>query len=156
MKRTNKNMPGDDQTYYTLPDERDLAAQYLLLYEMSLPFGLDINNQINVDKSSTRLAHTIGIVSSKEVLPLDQNIRDWIKSNAPAIKGVTSGSPTLMFFNIGQRNNRSMLFGTSVALAAISIVLIVALRSFKIGIISVIPTLIPAAVGFGLWGVFVG
>jgi len=156
MKRLNKNMHGDDQTYYTLPDDRDLAAQYLLLYEMSLPFGLDINNQINVDKSSTRLAHTIGIVSSKEVLALDQNIRDWIKGNAPAIKGVTSGSPTLMFSNIGQRNNRSMLVGTSVALAAISIVLIVALRSFKIGIISVIPTLIPAAVGFGLWGIFVG
>jgi predicted RND superfamily exporter protein len=117
---------------------------------------LDIYNQINVDKSSTRLAHTLGIVSSKEVLPLDQNIRDWIKSNAPAIKGATSSSPTPMFPNIGQRNNRSMLFGTSVALAAISIVLIVALRSFKIGIISVILTLLPAAVGFGLWGIFVG
>lgn len=156
MKRLNKNMHGDDQAHYTLPDDRDLAAQYLLLYEMSLPFGLDINNQINIDKSSTKLAHTIGLISSKETLALDQHIRDWVKENAPTIKGVTSGSPTLMFSNIGQRNSRSMLLGTSVALAAISIILILALRSFKIGIISLIPNLIPAAVGFGLWGIFVG
>ncbi|MFP6781088.1 MAG: MMPL family transporter, partial [Gammaproteobacteria bacterium] len=156
MKRLNKNMHGDDQSYYELPDDRDLAAQYLLLYEMSLPFGLDINNQINVDKSSTRLAHTIDMVSSKEVLALDRKIRHWVDKNAPAITGVTSGSPTLMFSNIGQRNNRSMLLGTSLALAAISIILIIALRSLKIGLVSIIPTLIPAAVGFGLWGIFVG
>ena len=156
MKRLHKNMHGDDQAYYTLPDDRELAAQYLLLYEKSVPFGLDINNQINVDKSSTKLAHTIGLISSKETLALDQDIRDWVKGNAPTIKGVTSGSPTLMFSNIGQRNSRSMLLGTSVALAAISIILILALRSFKIGIISLIPNLIPAAVGFGLWGIFVG
>ncbi|MBW2149898.1 MAG: MMPL family transporter, partial [Deltaproteobacteria bacterium] len=53
MKRLNKNMHGDDKSYYRIPERRDLAAQYLLLYEMSLPFGLDLNNQINVDKSAT-------------------------------------------------------------------------------------------------------
>jgi predicted RND superfamily exporter protein len=55
MKRLNKNMHGDDDFYYRVPEQRDLAAQYLLLYEMSLPFGLDLNNQINVDKSATRM-----------------------------------------------------------------------------------------------------
>ncbi len=156
MKRLNKNMHGDDDEYYVLPAERELAAQYLLLYEMSLPYGLDINNQIDVDKSATKLAHTIGTISSKDTLALDRRIRAWIEENAPSIKGVRSGSPTLMFSNIGQRNSRAMLLGTSVALAAISIILILALRSLKIGLISLIPNLIPAAVGFGLWGIFVG
>jgi len=36
MKRLNMNMHGDDSAYYRIPDERDLAAQYTLLYEMSL------------------------------------------------------------------------------------------------------------------------
>lgn len=156
MKRLNKNMHGDDDSYYVLPDERDLAAQYLLLYELSLPYGLDINNQINVDKSSTKLAHTIALLSSKETLALDNEIRAWVKENTTTITAVKSGSPTLMFSNIGQRNSRAMLFGTTVALAAISIILIMALRSFKIGLTSLIPNLVPAAVGFGLWGIFVG
>ncbi|MFT4583986.1 MAG: putative RND superfamily exporter protein [Gammaproteobacteria bacterium] len=156
MKRLNKNMHGDEDGHYTLPDDRRLAAQYLLLYEMSLPYGLDINNQINVDKSATKLAHTIGLISSKAALGLDKSVHKWVKDNAPSIKRVISGSPTLMFSNIGQRNSRTMLLGTSAALAAISVILVVALRSFKIGMVSLIPNLVPAAVGFGLWGIFVG
>jgi len=39
MKRLNMNMHGDDSAYYRIPDERDLAAQYTLLYEMSLPIN---------------------------------------------------------------------------------------------------------------------
>jgi predicted RND superfamily exporter protein len=61
-----------------------------------------------------------------------------------------------MFAYIGQRNIRSMLLGTSVALVLISLVLIVALRSFKIGVVSLIPNLAPAAMGFGLWGLVSG
>ena len=48
LKRLNRNMHGDDDAYYKLPESRELAAQYLLLYELSLPYGLDLNNQINV------------------------------------------------------------------------------------------------------------
>ncbi|MFT4562902.1 MAG: putative RND superfamily exporter protein [Gammaproteobacteria bacterium] len=156
MKRLNKNMHGDEEGHYTLPENRELAAQYLLLYEMSLPYGLDINNQINVDKSATKIAHTIGTISSKSVLALDKDVHAWVKENAPSIKRVISGSPTLMFSNIGQRNSRTMLLGTSAALAAISIILVLALRSIKIGTVSLVPNLVPAAVGFGLWGIFVG
>ncbi|MDH5356980.1 MAG: MMPL family transporter, partial [Gammaproteobacteria bacterium] len=55
FKRLNRSMHGDDESYYRLPEQRELAAQYLLLYEMSLPYGLDLNNQINIDKSATRM-----------------------------------------------------------------------------------------------------
>ena len=67
MKRLSKNMHGDDPAYYAVPESRELAAQYLLLYEMSLPYGLDLNNQINVDKSATRLTVTLDNISAREV-----------------------------------------------------------------------------------------
>jgi len=44
FKRLNRSMHGDDPSWYQLPDQRNLAAQYLLLYEMSLPYGLDLNH----------------------------------------------------------------------------------------------------------------
>ena len=59
FKRLNKNMHGDDPSYYKLPENRELAAQYLLLYEMSLPYGLDLNNQIDVAKQATRINVTL-------------------------------------------------------------------------------------------------
>jgi len=72
MKRLNKNMHGDDESWYRLPNERDLAAQFLLLYEMSLPYGLDLNNQINIDKSSTRMTASLKTMSTNELLALEQ------------------------------------------------------------------------------------
>lgn len=156
MKRLNKNMHGDDAAFYQLPDNRDLAAQYLLLYEMSLPFGLDLNNQINVDKSSTKVTVTFDVISSNEMIDIDKRAHAWIKQNTSAIALAESAGTMLMFSNIGQRNIRAMLIGTTIALVLISGILIVALRSLKIGAVSLLPNLVPAAVGFGLWGIFVG
>ena len=49
-----------------------------------------------------------------------------------------------------------MLLGTTIALLLISLTLIVALRSVKIGLISMLPNLVPAGMAFGLWGLLVG
>jgi predicted RND superfamily exporter protein len=156
MKRLNKNLHGDNPDWYRLPEQRDLAAQYLLLYEMSLPYGLDLNNQINVSKSSIRFTATLQTMSTNDLLALDKRASDWLKTNAPHISTTDGTGTTMMFAHIGKRNIVSMLTGTTVALIGISLILVIALRSVKIGLISMIPNLIPAAMGFGLWGLLVG
>jgi predicted RND superfamily exporter protein len=156
IKRLNKNMHGDDDAYYRLPEERDLAAQYLLLYEMSLPYGLDLNNQVNVDKASTRITATIGVISSREMIELNDRALAWTKNNAPSFVHTDSAGVSLMFSYIGQRNILAMLVGTTLALFLISGILIIALRSLRLGFVSLLPNLAPAAVGFGIWGIVVG
>jgi len=156
MKRLNKNMHDDNPDYYKLPDERDLSAQYLLLYEMNLPNGLDLNNQIDIDKSSTRVLVTTIILSSNHLVALEKRAAAWLKANAPNIAEGTGSGTTLMFAHIGKRNIISMLKGTTLALIMISFILILAFRSFKVGMISIVPNLVPAAMGFGIWGLFVG
>lgn len=155
FKRLNRNMYGDDDAYYKLPEAQDLAAQYLLLYEMSLPYGLDLNNQINIDKSATRLTVTMNNVGSKEITAIETDVRKWVSDNAPELT-VTAASPALMFAHIGERNMSSMLIGTSTALILISVLMVVALRSFKYGAISLIPNLAPAGMGFGFWALYSG
>jgi predicted RND superfamily exporter protein len=155
MKRLNKNMHADKPEWYRLPEQRDLAAQYLLLYEMSLPYGLDLNNQVDVSKSATRMTVTVKNISSNEMLALEDKAQEWLHNNAPEMRAA-GASPSVMFAHIGHRNIRSMLTGTTVALVLISLILVVALRSIKIGLISLIPNLTPAAMGFGLWGLLVG
>ena len=156
MKRLNKNMHSDNPEWYKTPDTRELSAQYLLLYEMSLPYGLDLNNQINVNKSATRMTVTMKTISSNEIIALENRAQAWLKANTSHVKNADGSGPTVMFAHIGKRNIVSMLMGTSIALVLISMILIFALRSFKIGIISLLPNLVPAAMGFGLWGILVG
>ena len=156
MKRLNKNMHGDDPAYYRLPETRELAAQYLLLYEMSLPYGLDLNNQINVDKSATRFTVTLGNMSSNEMRALAERGEHWLRQNtAPVMHAVGSG-PMIMFSHISGTNIKSMLIGSTLALALISLLMIVALRSVKLGLISFFPNLIPVALAFGIWGLSSG
>jgi predicted RND superfamily exporter protein len=158
ITRLNKNMHGDNMDFYKLPEERELSAQYLLLYEMSLPYGLDLNNQIDVDKSSIRLISSLQTLSSNELIALNNRAYAWLKENTTHIDlSADPGSGTgLMFANIGKRNIKSMLIGTTLALFMISIILIFAFKSLKIGLISLLPNLVPAALGFGLWGLIVG
>jgi predicted RND superfamily exporter protein len=155
MKRLNMNMHADDPEFYKLPDERELAAQYLLLYEMSLPFGLDLNNTINIDKSSTRMIVTLQSIDNIRIRELEAQAREWIASYPPAI-AERGASATIMFAYIAERNIKTMLVGTAAAMFLIAIVLMLALRSFKFGVLSIIPNFVPAIMGFGIWAIIDG
>ncbi|GAB1855306.1 MMPL family transporter [Flavobacteriaceae bacterium MHTCC 0001] len=155
-RRVNRSMHGDDKTYYKVPDNREEAAQYLLLYELSLPFGLDLNNQINVDKSETRVTVTMNNVSSAEMIEFSKRGEDWLKENTPKAMHAIGVSPTLMFSKLGFRQADSMLKGNIVALILISLVLMLALRNFKLGLLSIIPNVTPVLVGFGIWALYKG
>ena len=156
MKRVNKSMHGDNTDYYRLPTSSQEAAQYLLLYEMSLPYGLDLNNQINVDKSESRFIATVKNVSSQELINLSESAENWLANNAPEYMSSKGISMALMFSHITKRNMSSMLKGGLIALVLISFILIFALRSLKYGLISLIPNLAPIAVAFGFWGLVNG
>ncbi|MEX1065029.1 MAG: MMPL family transporter [Aquisalimonadaceae bacterium] len=156
MKRINRNMNADDPAYYVVPTERSTALQYLLLYEMSLPYGFDLNTQIDVGKSATRLTASLKNLSTVEMRNLERAANAWLDANAPADSYSEATSPTVMFSHISETNIRAMLGATLLALALISLALIAAFRSVAIGLVSLIPNLLPAVIAFGLWGLFVG
>ena len=155
MKRLNKNMHGDDESFYRLPDDPELAAQYLLLYELSLPFGSDLNDRIDVAKSATRMTVVVGDSSAGEQRELDAHAQAWLSVNAPRLASEASGI-SMIFAHLSQRNINSMLRGTIIAMALISFILVLVFKSVRLGLISLLPNFIPAAMSFGLWGYLIG
>ncbi|MCA9018418.1 MAG: MMPL family transporter, partial [Planctomycetaceae bacterium] len=125
MKRLNQNMHENNPAWYRLPDSPELAAQYLLLYEMSLPYGLDLNNQINLDKSSTLVRVRVKNQKANQLIELDERAARWLQQNAPEIAS-HGASISLMFAHIGQRNIDSMLTGSLWALVLVTLTLIIA------------------------------
>ena len=85
MKRLNMNMHEDDPAYHRLPEDQALATQYLLLYELSLPFGIDLNDRIDINKSSTRMSVVMRNITSNEQQLLAARARGWLEENAPAL-----------------------------------------------------------------------
>ena len=83
MKRLNKNMHGDAPAYERVPDRRDLAAQYLLFYEMSLPGGADLSDSIDVARSSSLAVIRLRHVTSADIKRLAVAGEEWLRTNAP-------------------------------------------------------------------------
>ncbi|MYC27012.1 MAG: MMPL family transporter, partial [Nitrospira sp. SB0662_bin_26] len=155
MKRLNKNMHGDDPAFYRLPENSELAAQYLLLYELSVPFGSDLNNRINIDKSGTRMTVTMLRLRSEEQRALDVRGQEWLRANAPGLATGATGI-SLVSANMQIQNAKSMLWGTVTAMALISLLLIGIFRSVRLGLVSLVPNFIPATMAFGVWGYLYG
>lgn len=156
IKRLNRNLHGDDESYYRIPEQRDLAAQYLLLYELSLPFGLDLNDRVSVDKSATRVTAATGDMSTRQTRAFLDRSEDWLATHAPArMRGEPTGA-SVMFSYISQRNIDSMLRGNVLAIVLIAGIMMLALRSARLGAMSLIPNALPILMTFGIWTLLVG
>ena len=157
MKRLNRNMHGDDPAYHRLPDSGELGAQYLLLYEMSLPYGLDVNDQVDVDKRSIRMDVTYGDADVSVVERDVEAARAWLLENGtPSMQAAVGTGITRMFSQITRRNIDSMVLGTGLGFALIAVILMGALKSVRMGLISLIPNLVPTAMALGVWALLVG
>ncbi|MCG6871631.1 MAG: MMPL family transporter, partial [Gammaproteobacteria bacterium] len=156
LRQLNRNMHGDDPAWYRLPERRDLAAQYLLLYELSLPEGMGLDNLIDIDRAATRLTVILYKTDSERILAMERRGRNWLAANTSSIRPLEGTSLDMVFAHIARRNIHSLLWGTALALVLISLVLVAALRSLRIGLISLVPNLAPAALAYGTWGLLVG
>ena len=155
MKRVNKNLHGDDPAFYRIPEEPDLAAQLLLLYEFSLPFGADLNDRIDIAKSATRMTVALDNTSTKDHLDIDARAQAWLQANAPDLASPASGF-TMISAHLSDRNVESMLRSTILATGLISLILLVVFRNIRVGLICLVPNFVPAAMTFGLWGYLSG
>ncbi len=157
LQKLNMSMNDNNPDYYAIPSDRELVSQFLFLYEFSLPMGMDLNDRLDIDKSATVITVRIKNLSSKQILELEQRAQEWIEDNLPKNHGISPGvGGNIIFAHIGMTNIHSMVQGSLTAFALIALVLIVALRSFRLGLLSLIPNLIPTAMAFGLWALLDG
>lgn len=156
IKRLNRNMHGDSPEFYKIPSNQEEAAQYLLLYELSQPFGSDISNIIQADKSSSRVVVNIPSFDSKDVIALRERIREWSENNMPSYMHYPGESLAVMWMFLGAESFYSSIEGALLALLIISIVLMLVFKSIRYGLISLVPNLLPAGIGYGVWAMISG
>lgn len=156
MKKLNRNMNGGDEAFYGLPDEQQLASQYLLLYELSLPYGLDLRSVLNVDKSASKVSVSLKKMSSVQLRDFEARANTWIEQNLPTQMQSTASSSNIIFAHIGQQNVESMLSGIAFGILLISIIVAFTLRSLLLGAISLLCNALPFLLALGFWGLGVG
>jgi len=156
VKRVNQVVEGGRADAYRIPASREAVSEALLVYEMGLPQGLDLTDRVNVDKSAARLTVTVKDVSSKQMTAFASRSEKWLEEHAPRPMWTQATGPVVIFSQLGDRNAKSMVQGDFVSLALISLCMIVVLRSARLGLLSVVPNVVPIVIGYGLWRIGVG
>ena len=100
----------------------------------------------------TRVTAFIKSEHSEDIRQLARNSDVWLAENTPDTVAVPAGY-SIAFARITERNNRQMLVGLLVVLTLVSLILMLTLRDVKMGLISLVPNLVPAIMAFGLWGI---
>ena len=150
MKRLNRAMHGDAASEAKLPQSADLAAQYLLLYELSLTDAGDLTAMVTLDKHASRVVVALNDISSESMMAFKRQSEAWLRTNAPASAAPATGT-ALMFATLTEDNSASMALGTIASFALIAAALAVALRSMRLGLVSLLPSIVPAVLAFGAW-----
>lgn len=156
IKRINQNMNNDDEAFYSVPENAELSAQYLLLYELSLPYGLDLNDRINIDKSASRVTISMHDMRVSEQQAFTERMDAWLAENAPAHMASSPTGTSVIFGLLAQRNIDAMIVGNIIAVVSIAIMMMITLRSFSMGMLSVVTNMVPALATFGFWAIAVG
>lgn len=151
IKRMNKVMHADDEHYNSIPDDDELIAQYLLLYEMS---G-DPENLWKVtdyDSKKANLTFQLKSDNSKELKKTIEAIEIFkprLEELGISLNYAGSGYKALVFTGL-------ILEGQikSLVMSVIIIILLITLmfRKFTIGLIGSVPVVLTALLSFGLMG----
>lgn len=149
LKDLNMTMNRNDPAYFKIPGTRELVAQYLLLYEMS--GGESVEDWVDYDYRYLRLSIQLGKVESRIHDRLMALVKDY---NHRLPEGTTinlvGDAPILL------RTMDLLIWGQLksilVALAVISLIMILILKSWRVGLLSMVPNILPVIVIAGVMG----
>jgi hypothetical protein len=150
VKRLNKAMNNDDPAFETIPDSKQLIAQYLMLYELSLPAGQDLTTIVDVGRAESLITIRLTDVTSKSIIALADAGEKWLEANAAQQSTIATGL-SVVYSHITERNIQAMIGGTAISVLLVSLLMGFALRNWKHGLISLVVNLTPAGIAFGLW-----
>jgi uncharacterized protein len=150
VRRVNRDMNGGGPEFDVVPNDRKLIAQYLMSYEMSLPPGQDLNALIDIGRAESIVTVRLRDVSSKEIIVLAQRGRDWLQAQRFGGDATATGL-SVMYSKLTARNIQAMILGTIVSVILVSVIMTLALRSWRLGLISLVVNLAPASAAFGIW-----
>jgi len=95
----NRSMQGGDPKHHVIPETRELAAQLLLLYEMSLPFGQELTHQIDIEQRTSKVVVLVKNASSADLRELNSRAEHWLASKYRPVFDICVYIPTKYLFH---------------------------------------------------------
>jgi len=152
VKRYHKLMNGDKEEYYKIPDSKQLISQYMLLYSLSLPQGMGINDMMDVNRRYLRVTAMINIASEQEKFEMYRWVKNWWETNSQ-FRATLEGQ-VLISGHMRLELTNTLIKSISLALVFVTLIFWFTFKSkFFMGI-STLPNIAPLLIAIGLTGWF--
>lgn len=157
VKRMNKTMNAENPKEYRIPeakagtDTRKLIAQYMFLYKTNLPQGSDVTNIVDADDSMIRVTAFGRAISSGQQVKIAEQINAWLAKEMPETQARTVGIP-IMFGLLMNNAIPGIILSLALSIGLITVSLMIAFRSVKLGLLSMIPNVWPVLFIYGVLG----
>ena len=147
LRRMNRAMHDDDRAYERIPDTRQAVAQYLLLYE-----GDDLHRIVNGRFDNARIALRLKDVGSRRIAEMEQKILARAEQLFdPSVRATVTGS-SIMVGKLMDGLIINMVKSLFLAALVITILMTVLFKSIRLGLLAMIPNLVPILMTMGALG----
>ncbi len=145
IKRYNKIMNHKE----VIPESRELVAQYLLLYSMGLPQGMEITDQMDFDQRKLRITVLTNIVDNTKDMKMINFAKAWWAKTPYAM---TLTGQTAMYAYMAKDVTATLIYSLSLTILIVSIMMLLIFKRLKILWILLLPNLLPVILVIGVMG----
>ena len=147
LKAMNQSLNEDRAEAYRLPNTKNGIAQQFLLYTMSVPQGMDVNDRVTVKNDAIRMTSAWDIHDSATVINAIDEVE--AKARSLGLNAHITGKAQLW-----QRMNpyvvNTFVTSLSIAIVTMSLLMVVVFRSVKLGLLAMLPNTLPLIFGAAL------
>ena len=147
IKEMNKSFHDEDPSYYVIPDQKELIAQYMLLYNSE-----NIDDYVNSEFDHARILVRLSENSSARQAQLIDRIKEFLEANPRDDLEMRITGSVVQQVNVIEAVTDGLVSSLALALVVITVIMLMVLRSVKIGLLSIVPNLFPLILNFGIMG----
>ena len=156
LKTLNEAENDNDEAWHILPEDNLQVIDYLVGYQLVQEIEPHLEPIFDPEYTTVRVVVGTSNLSNVQLLELNKRIEAWHTANINPDYRVLHGSNTILYARLNDTISRQLLEGFTVSFLLITLTMLVGLRSVRYGLISIAPNLLPPAVVFVVWGLFVG
>ncbi len=150
LKDLNQTFHGDDPAYHVLPETRELAAQYLVLYESA--GGAEADEYVSSDYGTASLELRIALAMTSETAKLVAGLEELIAERPHPVTTTQLTGIGMLWVKLLDYIVVSQVEGFTIAFTVIALIMIALYRSVLTGMITMIPNVSPVLLTLGAMG----
>jgi len=147
VREMNQRFHADDPAFYAIPDDQATISQLLLLFSFQ---GGSLGALSLSDFSAGEVMGFHALKTGEEQIALVKNVSEYLEAHFEGVSAVRMVGPTRIQASMFTSIARSQLTSLLTSILAAGVIVILLMRSFSAGIVSMIPLLFTVLFNFGL------